>query len=66
MLFPFFICENYKVKASNLSHHYLLQFKQLHNRVTGGHMDTNDAKEVYKYTIRVFSFTLWIALTPFA
>ncbi|ELR02067.1 hypothetical protein GMDG_05228 [Pseudogymnoascus destructans 20631-21] len=49
MLFLCFICENYKVKAFNSVHQYLLQFKQLYNRVNGCHMDTNDAKEVFKY-----------------
>ena len=48
MLFLCFICENYKVKAFNSVHQYLLQFKQLYNRVNGRHMDTNDAKEVFK------------------
>ncbi|OBT74038.1 hypothetical protein VF21_07827 [Pseudogymnoascus sp. 05NY08] len=49
MLFLCFICENCKVKAFNSVHQYLLQFKQLYNRVNGCHMDTNDAKEVFKY-----------------
>ncbi|ELR03151.1 hypothetical protein VC83_09677 [Pseudogymnoascus destructans] len=49
MSFLCFICENYRVKAFNSVHQYLLQFKQLYNRVNGRHMDTNDAKEVFKY-----------------
>ncbi|KFZ16397.1 hypothetical protein V501_02243 [Pseudogymnoascus sp. VKM F-4519 (FW-2642)] len=49
MLFLCFICENCKVKAFNSVHQYLLQFKQLYNQVNGCHMDTNDAKEVFKY-----------------
>ncbi|KFX89146.1 hypothetical protein V490_07203 [Pseudogymnoascus sp. VKM F-3557] len=36
-------------KAFNSVHQYLLQFKQLYNQVNGHHIDTNDAKEVFKY-----------------
>lgn len=48
MMFLRYICENYKVRVFSSAHQYLLQFKQLYNRVNGQHMDTNDAKEALK------------------
>jgi hypothetical protein len=48
MVFLRFICEHYRVGAFSSIHQYLLQFKQLYNRINGKHMDTNDAKEALK------------------
>ncbi|KAL9111830.1 MAG: hypothetical protein Q9187_007868 [Circinaria calcarea] len=50
-MFLRYVCENYKVRAFSSAHQYLLQFKQLYNRVNGQHMDTNDAKEAFKAVI---------------
>ncbi|PQE19655.1 hypothetical protein CJF31_00010054 [Rutstroemia sp. NJR-2017a BVV2] len=60
MMFLRYICENYRVRTFSSVHQYLLQFKQLYNRINGRHMDTNDAKEVFKYldTILAKEFTL--------
>ncbi|APA07342.1 hypothetical protein sscle_02g021120 [Sclerotinia sclerotiorum 1980 UF-70] len=60
MMFLRYICENYRIRTFSSVHQYLLQFKQLYNRVNGRHMDTNDAKEVLKYldTILTKEFTL--------
>jgi hypothetical protein len=48
MMFLRYICENYRVHAFSSAHQYLLQFKQLYNRVNGQHINTNDAKEALK------------------
>ena len=48
MMFLRYICENYRVHIFSSVHQYLLQFKQLYNRVNGQYMDTNDAKEALK------------------
>ncbi|RAL59974.1 hypothetical protein DID88_000600 [Monilinia fructigena] len=60
MMFLQYICENNRVRAFSSAHQYLLQFKQLYNRINGRHMDTNDAKEVFKYlnTVLAKDFTL--------
>jgi hypothetical protein len=55
MMFLRFICENYKVRAFDSAHQYLLQFKQLYNRVNGKDMDTNDAKEAFKVRLHALS-----------
>ena len=47
MAFLLYICDNCKVHAFSSVHEYLLQFKQLYNRINGHHMDTNDAKEAF-------------------
>lgn len=57
MMFLRYVCENYKVRAFSSAHQYLLQFKQLYNRVNGQHMDTNDAKEAFKVQWRTLVTT---------
>jgi hypothetical protein len=54
-MFLRYICENYKVRAFSSAHQYLLQFKQLYNRVNGKLMDTNDAKEAFKVRLHTLS-----------
>ena len=47
-MFLCYICENYRVRVFSSAHQYLLQFKQLYNRVNRQHIDTNNAKKAFK------------------